>query len=364
VAKVILITGVGRLLPGRLAGRLAADPSVDRVIGVDDLPPSRSSLDMLGRTEFIRLDIRQRAIAQVIDNMGVDTVIHTAEAANPHGQGSRTRSSDAHVMGTMQLVAACQRAESLRRFVLKSSTACYGVSRRDPAVFTEDMNPVSVPRNGFARDVIDVEGYVSGLGKVRPEIGITILRMAQVIGPFSDTPLTRYFQLPVLPRALGADPRLQLLHESDAVEAMRRAAVDGPDGVFNVAGEGVLLLSQAIRRAGRLRLTVPASLLALAALGRSGVTDLAAVTDGSGNTGRVVDISKLISHFGYRPRYDTAEAFASYLRGRPVEAVLDPAWVRFAETSVARAIGVRPETVGESAPIRFPAPDSRTARGG
>ena len=35
--NVVLITGVSRHLGGRLAAQLAADPSVDRVIGVDTL---------------------------------------------------------------------------------------------------------------------------------------------------------------------------------------------------------------------------------------------------------------------------------------------------------------------------------------
>src|SRR5439155_12828995 len=44
----------------------------------------------------------------------------------------------------------------------------------------------------------------------------------------------------------GFDPRLQLLHEEDAAEAMVRATVADHQGAFNVAGEGVVLLSQAI----------------------------------------------------------------------------------------------------------------------
>ena len=39
---------------------LAADPGVDRVIGVDTVPPSRADLDLLGRTEF---EVRDRVHA-------------------------------------------------------------------------------------------------------------------------------------------------------------------------------------------------------------------------------------------------------------------------------------------------------------
>jgi UDP-glucose 4-epimerase len=50
----VLVTGVGRFLAARLAGALAADPSVDRIIGVDTAPPGRAERALLGRTEFVR----------------------------------------------------------------------------------------------------------------------------------------------------------------------------------------------------------------------------------------------------------------------------------------------------------------------
>jgi len=37
--SVVLITGVSRFLGGRLAAQLAADPQVERVIGIDAIPP-------------------------------------------------------------------------------------------------------------------------------------------------------------------------------------------------------------------------------------------------------------------------------------------------------------------------------------
>ncbi len=56
-----------------------------------------------------------------------------------------------------------------------------------------------------------------------------MFRFANFIGPTIDTALTRYLSLPVVPTAFGFDPRLQLIHEDDAIEILRRAcAVDRP----------------------------------------------------------------------------------------------------------------------------------------
>ena len=78
----------------------------------------------------------------------------------------------------------------------------------------------ALPSSGYAKDAVEVEGYVRGFIRRRPDVDVTLLRFANFVGPFIDTPLTRYFQLPVVPTAFGFDPRMQLLHETDAVEIM------------------------------------------------------------------------------------------------------------------------------------------------
>jgi UDP-glucose 4-epimerase len=60
-ARVVLVTGVSRPLGGRLAGILATDPTIDKVIGVDVVPPKPDSGEAgqpLAGVEFVRADIR------------------------------------------------------------------------------------------------------------------------------------------------------------------------------------------------------------------------------------------------------------------------------------------------------------------
>src|SRR5260370_4975753 len=73
---------------------------------------------------------------------------------------------------------------------------------------------------------------------------VSVLRLGYRVS--EGTTLGRYLSLPIVPTFAGFDPRLQLLHEDDAAEAMVRAVIDGHEGVFNVAADGIVLLSQAI----------------------------------------------------------------------------------------------------------------------
>ena len=91
-------------------------------------------------------------------------------------------------------------------------------------MFTEDLGPRRLPRAGFAKDVYEVESYVRGFARRRTDVGICLLRPANVIGPRLHSPMMSYLRLPVIPRVLGYDARLQFLHEQDLLSVLSLAA--------------------------------------------------------------------------------------------------------------------------------------------
>ena len=341
--SVVLVTGVSRFLGGHLAARLAADPTIERVLGVDTVPPPRDLLRRMGRAEFVRADIRNPLISKVIDRARVDTVVHASVSANPGSAGGRATMKEMNVIGTMQLLAACQKSATVRRLVLRSTTAVYGSSPRDPALFDETATPKDLPSGGYAKDAAEIEGYLRGFARRRPDVAVTTLRFANTIGPRVDTVLTRYFAMPVVPTVLGYDARIQLLHEEDALAVLEKATCEDLPGVFNVAADGVLLLSQAIRRAGRIAVPVPA----VAAGPLSRVLRGARLADFSPeqvrflNFGRVVDTTRLRRQFGFTPRWTTTQAFDDFVRGHGMRPVLPPERVAAVEQGLlgaARAV--------------------------
>jgi UDP-glucose 4-epimerase len=336
--RVVLVTGVSRYLGGLLAARLSEDPSIERVIGVDVEPPKTD----VGRTEFVRADIRNPIIAKVIASAQVDTVAHMSVIATPFGAGGRTAMKEINVIGTMQLLAACQKAPSVRKLVVKSTTAVYGSSSRDPALFAENMEPRALPRSGYAKDSVEVEGYVRGLGRRRPDVDVTLLRFANFIGPSIDTPLSRYFSLPIVPTVFGFDPRVQFLHETDGMEVLRRAVIEDHRGTFNVAGDGVLLLSQAIRRAGRTSLQFPSPAVSVVGslFRRTGLVDFSPEQVAFLQFGRGVDTTRLREDFGYTPRYTTLEAFDDFVSGSGLRRIVDPERVEAAGRVVRDLVGL------------------------
>jgi UDP-glucose 4-epimerase len=337
--KVVLVTGACRFLGGYLTARLAQNPLINHVIAVDAIAPSKDLLRRMGRAEFVRADIRNPFIAKVIRNGDVDTVVHAAAASYAPRSGGRATLKELNVMGAIQLFAACQKAPSVRRVILKSTSEVYGSCSRDPVLFTEDTSARRPPGEGFARDSIDIEGYARGVGRRRPDIAVTILRLANMIGPAMDTALSRYLAGPVVPTVVGHDARLQLLHEQDALGVLDRATMAGKAGTFNVGAPGIIMMSQAIRRSGRLPLPVPRSALwAVDSLRRATrYTELDREQLDYLSYGRVMDTSRMRNDLGYSPKWTTAEAFDDYVRGRGLTPIIDPRWVRSMES---RAVSV------------------------
>jgi UDP-glucose 4-epimerase len=344
--KVVLVTGACRFLGGYLTARLAQNPLIKGVIAVDAVAPSKDMLRRMGRAEFVRADIRNPFIAKVIRNGDVDTVVHAAAASYAPRSGGSAALKELNVMGAMQLFAACQKAPSVRRVVLKSTSEVYGSSAHDPVMFTENSSSRRPFREGFAKDSLDIEGYVRGLGRRRPDIAVTILRLANMIGPAMDTTLSRYLAGPLVPTMFGRDARLQLLHEQDALGALERAAMAGRAGTFNVGAGGIIMLSQAIRRAGRIPLPVPGfGVWALDSLRRANrYTEINREQFDYLSYGRVMDTTRMGSELGYQPKWTTAEAFDDYVRGRGLTPIVDPHRVRSLEgraVALAQRLGSR-----------------------
>ena len=340
MARVVLITGAARHLGGRMARTLAAEPGIERVVAVDVVPPRHD----LGSAEFVRADIRNPVIARIIDAAEVDTVVHMGVIATPLQAGGRATMKDINVIGTMQLLAACQKAPSMQRLVVKSTASVYGSGPRDPALFTEDATPQHPPTSGWAKDSMEVEGYVRGFARRRPDVSVAILRFANIIGPVIDTAMTSYFSLPLIPTVLGFDARLQFVHEDDSIEALRCLTVgevgSKVGGVFNVAGAGSLALSQAVRRLGRPSVPVPRGLLGAAgrSLGRTGLADFSREQVRFLTYGRVVDTRRIEAKIGFAAQWSTAEAFADMARGHRLRPVFPQDRLRDAEDHAASAL--------------------------
>lgn len=319
----IVITGIASHWGAELARRLERDPRVEYLAGIDVREPDAD----LERTDFIEADVRSPLLSRLLPGTRADTVVHCGVLWYPEPKRPARVLHDVNVIGTLQLLAACERTETLRRVVVRSSAAIYGCEGSAPLFFTEEMAREMPLRTRFQRDVSELEGYFENFSRRHPEVSACVLRYQPEIGSGLDTPVVRYLDLPIVPTQLGFDPRLQLVHADDATGALEAAIWSSARGPVNVAPSGAVSLSRILRLCARPALPVPHPVFAQlfgrlgARIGAGGlVGDWARLL----RYGRGVANSRLIDDVGFTPRFDAEGAIADFAASARARRLLPP----------------------------------------
>ncbi len=310
----VLVTGLGTFWGSRIAQLLEARPEVEVVVGVDTREPRLP----LERTEFVKADASYRILQRLVRATQVDTVLHT----HLEFDSTRITSRQLHefnVIGTMNLLAAAAaEGSAVRKVVLKTSTLVYGSNFDDPYFFRESTRRTHPPKTPMERSLVEIDGLVRDFTDDNPDVSVTSLRFANVLGDDLTTVFSRMLRLPVVPEVFGFDPRLQFVHEDDVTGALQHAAVNDVSGTFNVAGPGIVTWSEACRVVGRRRIAMPPLMTGAAAVPMRllRVIDIPPEVLSLLRYGRGVDTTAFVDA-GFEYRYTTpatVEAFASARR--------------------------------------------------
>ena len=304
----VLITGVSGPLGARVAARLAADPSVDHVIGLDSRRPPAPLAE---RITYVEADLRRSDLPQILKVAAPHVVVHQDIVQFPEPGRSARALHDLNVIGTLQLLAALDHLPQLQAVVVRGSAAIYGSAPDAPAFFTEDLARRGPLHTRFQRDIAELERLVEAFARRHPAVVCCVLRMQPIIGRGLTSPIMKLFQAPVVPTFLGFDPRLQFLLDEDAIGAIA-AAVDRPvRGAVNVAGDGTVSLARMLRRMGKRALPIAGPVYAptVAALARAGLVP--ALQDDVIRylrNGRGVDTTRMKRDLRFVPSHTTSEA--------------------------------------------------------
>ncbi|HMT05118.1 MAG: NAD-dependent epimerase/dehydratase family protein [Solirubrobacterales bacterium] len=321
-ARRVLVAGLSTYWGGRLAAALETNPRIETVIGVDSREPTRE----LERTEYVKVGAEHRLIEKIVRAARIDTVVDTRLMVDSvRGPDGRRPDSihENNVIGTLNILAACAASGSpVRKLVFKSSAHWYGCAQDDPAYFSEGMSRKYEPKTRVERDVVEAEAAVAEFRDQRPGVTVSTLRFANVLGAEVDTSHVQLFALPAVPMIAGFDPRYQFVDEVDVVHALEHVVIKDLPGLFNVAGDGVLTLSEVISLLGKRPLPVIppwGTSVATMALRRLGMTlpdeMLAQLRFGRGIDNRAIKATGF--HFRYTSR-ETVLHLRDRLRLDPV----------------------------------------------
>ncbi len=249
-ASHIMITGIA----GNLGRIVAQNMHRERpIIGVDRRPFRRGPKDI----EHFQIDIRRKAAEELFRKRNIEAVIHLNIMHNP-----RANLNDHYtynLYGTQRLLEYCIKY-GVKKFIFLSSANIYGPRPESSGYLRENAPLMASQAFAGIQDLIAVDLLVQSFFWKHPELEVVILRPNHVVGRGIKNAPTNYLRLDPVPRLLGFDPLIQLVHVDDVVQAMRRILQHEARGIYNLGGPEVLPLSSLLRQLDRRCLPIPKSL--------------------------------------------------------------------------------------------------------
>ena len=300
---------------------LERDPAVDRIVGMARRP-FNPAVHGWTKTTYQQGDILDRSAVDALV-AEVDIVIHLAFVI----MGSREESARVNLAGTRNVFEATVAAQRPRRLVYTSSVAAYGYHSDNPVPITEDVPPRGSPEHYYSEQKAACEAALAEITR-GSSLEVFVLRPCIVAGPkapaLADT--MPWNQLPGSIRAAARalpvlkvpfpDPGtpLQLVHHDDVAAAIALAATtSAPPGAYNIAGDGVISVSDMVSALGGRPVRVPhaAATAASAVISRLPFVPAPLEWLHVGRTSVVMDTGKAKSELGWSPKHTSAETLAA-----------------------------------------------------
>jgi len=315
--RAVLVTGAAGYIGRLLIDRLAADAGRDlRTLVATDLRPLPESERVAG-VVHVEGDVRDPSLATLMADHRIDTVVHLAAVVTPGPGATREELHSIDVGGTTNVLEAC-RAAGIRRLIVTSSGAAYGYHRDNPEWLEEDAPLRGNPEFAYSDHKRQVEELLERWRQRHPELEQVVLRPGAILGTDTRNQITDIFDKPLVFGIAGASTPFTFTWDRDVVGALVHAVFDGPAGVYNLAGDGVLTLAELAGRMGKPYVALPAGLVraALAVLHPLGLTQYGPEQVDFLRYRPVLSNRRLKEVFGYVPEKSTREVFETFWRAR------------------------------------------------
>lgn len=209
---------------------------------------------------FTRMDVTGSDPATIIASERPKVVVHLASIVTPPAGMTRDQAFTVDVTGTRNVLRACIEND-VARMVVTSSGAAYGYHPNNPLPITEDRPCRGNPEFPYADHKRQVEEMLAEARAQHPELEQVVLRVGTVLGAGTKNQITALFHRKRLLAIRGSDSPFVFIWTQDLARIVARAALDGPPGIYNVAGDGWLSIDDLAAILGKPVMRLPATVL-------------------------------------------------------------------------------------------------------
>ena len=232
----VLVTGGSGYLGSLVVARLAAAGAT--VISVDRREPA----EPVGGVHYVTADLREVELSTLLTEHGIRAVVHLAAIVEPPRGMSDEELEDIEVGGTQQVVDACL-AAGVEHLTVTSSGAAYGYHASNDGRLLAEHEPVlGSPEFAYSRHKAAVEAILARTRRLRPELGLLVLRPGTILGAGTDNQITALFTGPVVLCFTENDGPFTFIWDEDVAEIIATGVLRRRTGIYNVAGDGVMTM--------------------------------------------------------------------------------------------------------------------------
>ncbi len=248
IEPAVVVTGICGRLGRRVCRTLHRET---RVVGIDRRP----FLDKPKDVEHHQVDIRRKKTQDIfrLGPAGVSAVVHLGIMHDP--RASEAEHHSWNVSGFAKLLEYLAQYK-INKLVVLSSANVYGPQPDNAQFLSEEAPLLGGQRFAEIRDLIEVDMLAQSFFWRNPSTETVVLRPVHILGHVHNAP-SNYLRLPVIPKLLGFDPMVQVIHEDDVVHAIKLALRPGVRGIFNIAGPDPIPLSHLVKLTGKPTIPVP-----------------------------------------------------------------------------------------------------------
>jgi UDP-glucose 4-epimerase len=269
----VAVTGPTGDLGIAIVNALERSRAVKRIVGMARRPFDPTERGWK-KTEYRQGDVTDTASVRSLVK-GADAVLHLAFAILDASDATR----ELNIAGSRRVFEEAARAGA-ERICYASSVAAYGFHDDNPDWLTEEIPPRGSPEHPYSQQKAEVERVLGEVLMKREGTVAYAFRPCIVAGPEARTMLEEipYYRLEeampdAVARLLGSLPvlkpvipdpgiRFQLVHEDDVASAFAAAVRGlGEPGPYNLAGSGLLTMSDIADALGWYSVPVPKPLV-------------------------------------------------------------------------------------------------------
>jgi UDP-glucose 4-epimerase len=308
-ARSVLVTGAAGYLGSQLLATLASGKAaVGRVVAVDVREISADR--RLAGVEYYQADVRSAELAELFKRTAPEVVVHLASIVTPGKYSNREFEYSVDVLGSENVLKACL-AAGVEKIIVTSSGAAYGYYPDNPAWIAEDWPVRGNEAFAYAYHKRLVEEMLARWRTEHPELKQMVLRVGTILGETVHNQITDLFEKPRLIAVSGSDSPFVFIWDQDVAGSIQHAVSTDKTGIYNVAGDGALTITEIAARLGKRCVVLPAWLIgaALAVLKKLHLTQYGPEQVDFLRYRPVLDNRRLKQEFGYLPRKTSSEVF-------------------------------------------------------